>query len=220
MRELAAIVIPFPGESLHAMELALIRRAWQELPGFSFVFVGPNGMDENALKAEFPGCTVYKFDTSFFNDGKSYASLTLKEDFYDIFGWAEYILLFEPASFIVKNQLHYWCKQGYDYIAGNGGRLSLRNVDRFLSHTKKSRREVHRFLSGNGTVAGDHPFWEKKSKGIWPSLRSPTRIVSAYFSQPLAHYPAAPGYQELPFALTGFDIHSAAHSQWLKAQEQ
>lgn len=202
------------------MELALIRRAWQELPGFSFVFVGADGMDEQLVSTEFPGCTVYKFDASFFKDRECYASLTLTEDFYDVFGWAEYILLFEPASFIVKNQLHYWCKQGYDYIAGSGGRLSLRNVDRFLSHTKKDRREIRRFLSGNGTITSDHPFWEKKSRGIWPALRSPTRIVSAYFSQPLEHYPAAPGHGELPFALTGFDIHSEAHSQWLEAQEQ
>ncbi len=220
MRELAAIVIPFFGADRHAVELALIRRAFRELPGFSFVFVGTDEIDENLVKSEFPGCTVYKFDASFFEDRKSYASLTLKEDFYDLFGWSEFILLFEPSTFIVKNQLHYWCKQGHDYIAGNDGLLSLRNVDKFLSHTKKSRREIHRFLSGNGIIAGDHSFWEKKSKGIWPSLRSPTRIVSAYFSQPLAHHLSAPGHQELPFALTGFDIHSEVHSQWLKAQEQ
>jgi len=220
MRELAAIVIPCFGADRHVTELALIRHAWRELPGFSLVFAGPDGMDENGLKAAFPGCTVYKFDASFFENRKSYTSLTLKEDFYDIFGWSEFILLFEPSSFIVKNQLHYWCKQGYDYIAGNDGSLSLRNVDRFLSHTKKNRREIHHFLSGNGAVTSDHPFWEKKSKGIWPSLRSPTRIVSTYFSRPLAHHLAGPGPQELPFALTGFDIHSEAHSQWLKAREQ
>ncbi len=219
MRELAVIVIPFPGAGYQAMELALIRRAWRELREFSFVFVGPDGMDDSLVKTDFPGCTVYQFDASFFENRKGFTSLTLKEDFYDIFGWAEFILLFEPCSFIVKDQLHYWCKQGYDYIAGHGGRLSLRNVDRFLAHTKKSKREIHGFLSGSSTVAGDHPFWEKKSKGIWPSLRSPTPVVSTYFSQPVAQHPATPGHQELPFALTGFDIHSEAHRQWLKAQE-
>ncbi len=220
MRELAAIVIPCFGADRHPVELALIRRAWRELQGFSFVFVGADDMDEHLFRTEFPGCTVYKFDASFFEDRKGYTSLTLKEDFYDLFGWSDFILLFEPGSFIVKNQLHYWCKQGHDYIACNDGGLSLRNVDRFLSHTKKSRREIHRFLSGNGTATNDHPFWEKKTKGIWPSLRSPTPVVSAYFSRPLAQHLEAPGPQELPFALTGFDIHSEVHSQWLKAREQ
>ncbi len=219
MRELAVIVIPFFGTDRHTMEQALIRRAWRELQAFSFVFVCADNVDEGPIRTEFPGCTVYKFDASFFENRKGYTSLTLKEDFYDLFGWSEFILLFEPNSFIVKNQLHYWCKQGHDYIAGNDGRLSLRNVDRFLSHTKKSRREIHGFLSGNVTVENDYLFWERKSKGIWPSLRSPTPIVSAYFSRLVAQYLATPGQQELPFALTGFDIHSEAHSHWLKAQE-
>ncbi len=219
MRELAAIVIPYFGADRHAMEHALIRRAWRELQEFSFVFVSADDVDDRPIQAGFPGCTVYRFDASFFENRKGYTSLTLKEDFYDLFGWSEFILLFEPDSFIVKNQLHYWCKQGHDYIAGDDGRLSLRNVDRFLSYTKKNRREIHGFLSGNGNAANDHAFWERKSKGIWPALRSPTPIVSAYFSRPVAQHLANPGHQELPFALTGFDIHSEAHSQWLEAQE-
>ena len=217
MRELAAIIIPWLGVNAHPIQRALIRHTRKKLPEFSFVFIGPDNLDERLLKEEFPECTVYKFDTSFFEDGKGYASLTLREDFYELFGWSEFILLFEPNSFIISNQLYYWCKQGYDYISGD--RLSLRNVDTFLSQTKKNKREIHHFLSSNPTIMGDRMFWDKKSRGIWPALRSPTAIVSAYFSKPMAIQPTTDSQQELPFAFTGFDIHSESHRQWLAIRE-
>lgn len=216
MRELATIVVPLPGVNWHPSGHLLLRHAGKQLEGFSFVLVCTAGTETGPFLESFPEATVYRFDTSFFSDKTGFTRLMLSEDFYDSLGWSEFILLFEPASYIVKNQLRYWCRQGHDYIFDLHGRLSLRNVDKFLSHTRKNKREIHRFLNDTAACENDLSYWQKQTRGIWPALRTPTRIVSTYFSQPIDPGMTDMESAELPFALTGFDIRSEEHIKWLE----
>ena len=38
------------------------------------------------------------------------------EEFYERFNWADYLLIHELNSWIVKDELKYWCNQGYDFL--------------------------------------------------------------------------------------------------------
>lgn len=82
------------------------------------------------------------FDASFFTGITGYNRLMKSKTFYQSFMEYEYILIYQLDAFVFKDELEYWCKQGYDFIGaplfinhqdislakvGNGG-LSLRKV--------------------------------------------------------------------------------------------
>lgn len=217
MRELATIVVPVFGRSWHPLELALLLHARKVMPEFSLVFVGPESRDMSEIKTDFPEATIYKFDPAFFEDKQGYARLLLRPDFYEMFGWSEFLLLFEPGSYITKNELHYWCKQGHDYICDSTGRLSLRHVDKFLSLVRKNQRDILHFLAGKAD--SDHAFWQKKAGGFWPALRSPTTVVSEYFSQPIDAVTPGEKAESFPFAITGLAPENTRHQEWLNTIE-
>src|SRR5690606_869786 len=85
----------------------------------------------------FPESTFYRFDPKYFSGQKAFAQLTLREEFYEQFGWAEYMLLLLGNTIFVKNELHYWCKQGHDYVSDKNGWCSLRKIkiteERFIN---------------------------------------------------------------------------------------
>ena len=202
MRELAAIVIPVFAKGLSKLDFSLLQHAVGKLTEFSLVFVCADDFRDESLKEQFPGATVYRYDPAYFTDRNAFARLLMHEDLYDRFGWSENLFILQGESLIVKNELHYWCKQGHDYVSDKEGSCSLRNVDRFLSLVRRNKRGINNYLAA--PYAGDHPYWEKKSGGIWPSLRAPTEIVSAYFSRPCGEISPGTSPDRLPFVITGF----------------
>ena len=78
---------------------------------------------------------------------EGYNELLLSENFYTTFSAFKYILIYQPDSYVFRDELMEWCKEGYDYIGapwledndeqiklngvGNGG-FSLRNIEKFL----------------------------------------------------------------------------------------
>lgn len=90
------------------------------------------------------------FDPSFFTSIAGYNRLMMSKTFYQSLAAHQYILIYQLDAFIFKDELKYWCNQGYDYIGapwmindkgemldrslwtvGNGG-LSLRKVSHCL----------------------------------------------------------------------------------------
>lgn len=210
MRELATIVIPVWENYWSAEDLSLLQQAIYTLKGFSFVFVSGENQYQEQVQQLFPESTFYRFDPKYFSGQKAFAQLTLHEEFYEQFGWAEYMLLLLGNTIFVKNELHYWCKQGHDYVSDKNGWCSLRKIDRFVTLTKKNRRGIHKFLSGSVAFENDHVYWHKKSKGLWPALNVPTEIVSRYFSLPFDQVNWELKRIDLPFTITGIDPNSHA----------
>lgn len=220
MRELATLVVPVFETSLQPLEQTLLHHAIKQFSDFPLVFVcGDSTQDHAQLKITYPESTTYKFDSLSFTNRSEYTKLLLKPDFYDLFTWSQYLLLFEPVSYIVKNQLHYWCKQGYDYISDETGLLSLRDVDKFLSLSRKGGRSLNKFFGENASNETDRDYWIPKTKGIWPSLRSPTAVVSNYFTRSVDPMLLNLSIDDLPFAITGIDINAPEHKQFLQTLE-
>ena len=90
------------------------------------------------------------FDDSYFKSMADYSRLCKSYEFYDRFSDYKYILIYQLDCLIFRDDIDYWCEQGYDYIGGpivsrnaqwdyapvvgNGG-FSLRKVDYFKSIT-------------------------------------------------------------------------------------
>ncbi|MBB6111220.1 hypothetical protein HDF23_003988 [Mucilaginibacter lappiensis] len=59
---------------------------------------------------------VESFDDSYFKDIQGYNALMLSDIFYSRFLKYKYILIHQLDAFVFKDELNYWCDQGFDYI--------------------------------------------------------------------------------------------------------
>jgi hypothetical protein len=101
------------------------------------------------LKKSKTNYTVEYFDEHYFKNIIGYNQLLLSKLFYSRFNQYNYMLVSQLDTYVFKDDLTYWCAQGYDYIGapwfenygtfeegnrlwrvGNGG-LSLRNINKF-----------------------------------------------------------------------------------------
>lgn len=164
-----------PGETDH------VDRCFTILEHFPIYFVTGKNTDLGPIETDYFGHEVFRFDDAYFEDNKGLARLFMNPDFYDRFSWSEFMFLFKPNTLIVKNELRHWCRQGYDYIQADPHGPSLRRVDSFLKHTRKSRKAFE-FVQSNPDA--DFEFWKKKTTGFLPSLRTPPVAVLNYFITP------------------------------------
>ncbi|MGA9109197.1 MAG: DUF5672 family protein [Smithella sp.] len=143
------IVIPVYKAIPSKEEETAISRAFQILNNYRFYFVAPNSLNLIKYKKFLEySPEIIRFSDSYFNNGlDGYNQLMLSENFYTNFLSCKYILIYQPDSYIFRDELMDWCKEGYDYVGapwlednsepfklngvGNGG-FSLRNIDKFL----------------------------------------------------------------------------------------
>ena len=90
------------------------------------------------------------FDNDYFRSEVTYSQLLLSKAFYQRFIDYKYMLIYQLDAYVFRDELQYWCNQGYDYIGapwfedcssheegaklwkvGNGG-FSLRKTSRFI----------------------------------------------------------------------------------------
>ncbi len=56
------------------------------------------------------------FDKNYFASVSGYNKLCLSVDFYSRFGQYEYMLIYQLDAYVFKDELVYWCSNGYDFI--------------------------------------------------------------------------------------------------------
>jgi len=143
------IIIPVHKAIPSEEEEEAISRAFHILNNYRFYFVAPRSLDLIRYKKFLEySPEIIRFSDSYFNNGvDGYNQLMLSENFYINFSSCKYILIYQPDSFVFRDELMEWCKEGYDYIGapwiddrnrqinlngvGNGG-FSLRNVEKIL----------------------------------------------------------------------------------------
>lgn len=110
--------------------------------------------------------SVEYFEKSFFESIAGYNRLLLSVTFYLRFKRYDYMLIHQLDAYVFRDELDFWCKQGYDYIGapwiedhkddndkpvlscvGNGG-YSLRNIHKYyeLARHIKKLQLLDRFL--------------------------------------------------------------------------
>ncbi|GAB3182076.1 DUF5672 family protein [Telluribacter humicola] len=116
MKELVTVVVPVYNSRLTPFEEKMLEQCTATLVGFPILFISEDNLDLSGLKEKYPDCTQYTFDSKYFESRSALSRLLLTEDFYERFDWSEFILLFECNSYVYRNELRYWCHQGYDLI--------------------------------------------------------------------------------------------------------
>lgn len=149
MTEKAAVVIPIYAKYPTKAEKASLIQCKRILDNHKIIVVCPQSLDVSEYK--FLTNRFERFEDKNFKSVKSYSRLCLDVNFYKRFEDFEYILIYQPDGWVFKDELDFWCEQGYDYIGapwfegfekadknskmlkevGNGG-MSLRNVKKHI----------------------------------------------------------------------------------------
>lgn len=172
-----AIVIPIYKNNLSEQESISLKQCFKLLSKFPIYFIAPKSINKHTYTNYGHAEYVY-FKNDYFSNINGYNRLMLSSSFYKAFSNYEYILVYQLDSFVFKNELLFWCEQGYDFIGapttfpietsnginssmmvGNGG-FSLRKTKTFIDALTKFK--VLPFIK-NDT---DFPFPPKTNNAI------------------------------------------------------
>lgn len=116
MKELVNVIIPILNPDLSPTQERLLHRCLLALKRYPITFITFKEADMGIVKEHVDEPDIVFFPKEYFESRQAFAKLLLMEDFYERFSWADFLLIHELNSFVVKDELHYWCKQGYDYV--------------------------------------------------------------------------------------------------------
>lgn len=102
----------------------------------------------NLLRTYNINFSIECFNAAYFESISGYNRLMVNKELYQRFSDYKYMLIYQLDAYVFRDELDYWCQQGYDYIgapwfknwdkptrklrgAGNGG-FSLRNIQNSL----------------------------------------------------------------------------------------
>ncbi|WP_353717859.1 DUF5672 family protein [Dyadobacter sp. 676] len=116
MKELVSVIIPILEPQINPTEEKLLHHALQTLSDYTIIFIAGEGADLSVVREHAEDIDVVNFPKRFFDSRQHLGQLFLMSDFYDRFNWCDFLLIHELNSWVIKDELHYWCKQGYDYF--------------------------------------------------------------------------------------------------------
>ena len=174
------IIIPVYQKNLSRPERASLVQVFRVLSAHSFVFIIPQGLDlseyNDLIEKYDVSVQIVSFELDNFVSVHSYSNLMLTTAFYEQFSTYDFMLIYQLDAWVFRDELAYWCAQGYDYIGapwfenwhkanessnfmpvgGNGG-FSLRKIPTFIEtlampfphqqYVRKGRIK-NKFLSG------------------------------------------------------------------------
>jgi len=169
----AVIVIPIYRETLTDSERASLVQCCKVLGQYKMSLVCPRGLNTvvyaeifNSFKVRY---SVHEFDKKYFGSTKTYNQLMLNVDLYRKFEESDFILIYQLDAYVFRDDLKYWCMEGYDFIgapwtrfdflrnkmhlieAGVNGGLSLRKISSFVRVLSSDSRED--YMSQKGILA-------------------------------------------------------------------
>ena len=120
-----AVIVPFYRDSIDDLEQIALAQCAKILSNHPIIAIKPHKLTLPTAvnKAEF--INVVSFENKYFESIAGYNALMLSPDFYKAFLGYDYILIYQLDAFVFKDELAYWCKQGFDYI----GAPWLRDID-------------------------------------------------------------------------------------------
>lgn len=154
MMKSVCIVIPIYKEFPNELEMASFRQVLNVLQKYE-IFIYTHRMlnlsyylDEAQMFNK--ELHIEYFNRDYFASVKGYNRLCMTEDFYKRVSLYEYMLIYQLDAWVFRDELEFWCNQGYDYVGapwftnwgayengeelwtvGNGG-LSLRRNTFFI----------------------------------------------------------------------------------------
>lgn len=114
MNNTVAIIIPLYKKSLSQMEMISVHQCFQVLSNHKIIAVKPDNLSLDNYQFSFD--EVVSFEERYFENITGYNELMLSPVFYSKFLAYTFVLIYQPDSFVFKDELQYWCDKNYDYI--------------------------------------------------------------------------------------------------------
>jgi len=123
------IVIPIYKETLTEAEKASLIQCCKVLNKHDFALMCPTDLDigeyEKLLKSFGIRYRIERFDGRYFKSTKTYNLLMLSAEFYKRFVAYDFMLIYQLDAYVFRDELGYWCEQGYDFIGAPWNRFDL-----------------------------------------------------------------------------------------------
>jgi len=116
MKELVSVIIPILNPELNPVQERLLHHSLEMLANYPIIFITFPNADLSIVREHQKEIDVVYFPKEYFQSRRALAKLFLMSDFYEQFSWSSFLLVHELNSWVLKDELHYWCKQGYDYL--------------------------------------------------------------------------------------------------------
>jgi hypothetical protein len=200
------IIIPLYKEKLTELDMISLVQCCKILGKYDISLVCPSGLNvkeySGVLDKFGTRFEIQEFDKSFFESTKTYNLLLLSADFYKRFSQYYFMLIYQLDAYVFRDELDYWCEQGYDFIGapwnkhdflrnklkllevGVNGGFSLRKISSFikvleLGGAGKGKEIMNKFIKSGRNEDG---FFSAQAKMIEPAFKVAPYDVAMNFS--------------------------------------
>lgn len=183
MNELVTVLIPLFGPSLTPVEVHALKSCQKHLGDFPITFLKS---DTLALSDEIrdicPNADSVSFDPRYLASRQGYTKLLLSGELYDQFSWNRYLLIMELNASISRNELGYWCRQGYDFIQS----FPEQDTNTFFLQSLPRRLNPGRYLSpqseGTLTFERSNGVSLRRVKAFAKSVKGRKRAINRFLT--------------------------------------
>jgi hypothetical protein len=119
MKFMAAVIIPVYKEQINDNEIISLEQCVKILNNHPIIFITSKNLDTSFYEGfckQKVNFLVKRFDDFYFEGIMGYNRLMLSASFYKAFIDYKFILIHQLDAYVFKDDLEYWCSQGYDYI--------------------------------------------------------------------------------------------------------
>lgn len=172
-RNKCVIVVPIYKTEFNYDEYQSVSQLFKVLGNYDIIAYCPESLNLTYYINTFNFTNYYVFWDEYFTEYPGgYNKLMLQTGFYEMFSNYEYMLVYQPDSWVFKDELEYWCNKGYDYIGapfffinenewwlnicqiGNGG-FSLRKISWWIYACDKYHEACEQIWHSGDTLYGE-----------------------------------------------------------------
>jgi len=135
-RSKIAIILPVYKKNISHFEQISLNQCRKILSAYQHIFVVPESLHLDAYELVDTD-KVERFRSKYFQSIEGYNKLMLSIEFYERFKAYDYVLIYQLDCFVFRDELLFWCDQGYDYIGAP-----------LVNHTIKGKNKL--YAVGNG----------------------------------------------------------------------
>jgi hypothetical protein len=166
-KKLVTVTIPIYKEEPSRLEIFSLQQCLRILGNYPITFIAPNELNISWYEDNCKGVpvTFERFDSGGF---EKYNRMLLSSAFYARFRQYKYLLIYHLDAFVFKDDLTYWCQQGYDYI---GAAIYHQPFAATILNSSRIRRQLlRRGILKNNYLANGGFSLRKVSTFYWNCL--------------------------------------------------
>jgi hypothetical protein len=110
------VIIPTHKATPLPEEVLSLRQCQKVLGARDIYLIIPQGMNSDAYKSILPNIKIYEVPAKSMSSHQAYNQLMISPDIFNFFSTYSHILIHEPDSIVLKDDLDFWCAKGFDYI--------------------------------------------------------------------------------------------------------